>query len=105
MLADRHYLTLDTRMDAMPKQWLQIVFSCICDGQKEVQDLNGCRCVFGWQCANPNQVRPRRATRNTPQRRTRPHDSQYAIQLAIRANRMLSQVDDHLIGVIIFQQL
>ncbi|CAF3644562.1 unnamed protein product [Rotaria sp. Silwood1] len=103
-LSNGRYVCIDTDTPHNFKKWQQIVFSCINVNQKEDGELNGCNCVFGWQCINPNDVHSRRAVRYTPQRRTRPYDGQYAVQLAIRMSRMLTRVDDHLMGIVIFER-
>jgi hypothetical protein len=103
-LSNGRYICLDTDSQANRSRWQQIVFSCINNtNSNEIGDLNKCDCVFGWQCANPNEVYPKRASINTPKKRTRSYDGQYAVQLAIRTKRMLTKVDDHLIGVVIFE--
>ncbi|CAF1481549.1 unnamed protein product [Rotaria sordida] len=103
-LSNGRYVCLDTNPHANQRRWKQIVFSCISSTVKnEIDDLHKCDCVFGWQCANPNAVRARQANNNTHKTRTCPYDDQYAVQLAIRTNQMLTKVDDHLIGVVIFE--
>ncbi|CAF0736711.1 unnamed protein product [Adineta steineri] len=105
-LSNGRYICIDEETPANVKKWGEVVFSCINKKQKkEVNDIHGCDCVFGWQCANPNDGNLQRANKSTPHIRVRQYDGQYATQLAIRTNRMLTKVDDHLIGVVIFQQL
>jgi hypothetical protein len=104
-LSEGRYIWINNDTPVELRRWKQIVFSCMNYNQNEVGNLNGCRCVFGWQCANATEFRGRRGTVNTPRRRTRSFDNQYAEQLAIRTNRMWPKVDDHFIGIIIFQHL
>jgi len=85
------------------KEWQQLVFSCLNENQKKSTTRKS-DCVYGYQCSNPENVRVKSSTMETPKiRKTEYDENKAANQLASITATMDAFLHKKVVGCVWFQ--